>query len=548
MKRRVTIGMKIGGAAFGAFLAVVLLALVSRWGLSKMDDAKEEILVSTSAMRRVGRADMMHEGLKADALAAIEASRAGDAVWKAKVEQETAEHIASFRADLAAVEQETHSADVRKALLAVREPVAKYLATAESLVALANENADRGAAALPVFLQAFDRLAVELDALSQIVEDEATAAKGRGDAASRMTQLVIGGASIFAMVAMSLLSIFIVRSITAAMRKSVDTANALAAGDIGARVDVTSNDEIGDMQRAMQQMMTKLGQVISEVRSGAAALSAASGQVSSSAQALAQGTSEQAASVEETTSSLEQMNASISQNADNSRQMEQMALKGVRDAEQSGEAVRETVEAMGSIAQKITIVEEIAYQTNLLALNAAIEAARAGEHGRGFAVVATEVRKLAERSQNAAKEIRGLAASSVKVAERSGQLLGELVPAIRKTSELVQEVAAASSEQAAGLSQINLALSQVDQVTQRNASSAEELSSTAEELSAQAAGLQQLMAFFRGAEQHAAPSFAIPHPALQQPAPSWKPEPGPHGDGNGLDRPHRADRPDFAHF
>ena len=191
------------------------------------------------------------------------------------------------------------------------------------------------------------------------------------------------------------------------------------------------------------------------------------------------------------------MSASISQNSENSRQMEQMAIKGSKEADESGKAVKDTVEAMFAIADKISIIAEIADQTHLLALNAAIEAAHAGEQGKGFAVVATEVQKLAEGNRTSAKEISSLASLSVKIAERSGQLLAELVPSIRKTADLVQDVAAASREQSLGVAQIYKAMSQVDQVTQRNASAAEELASTAEEMASQAVSLQQLISFFR---------------------------------------------------
>ncbi|HSK30793.1 MAG TPA: methyl-accepting chemotaxis protein [Candidatus Limnocylindria bacterium] len=267
-------------------------------------------------------------------------------------------------------------------------------------------------------------------------------------------------------------------------------------------------DEIGEVARAFNQFIGTLRQVIGQVGSLTDTVSTAATEVSASAQLLSNGTSEQAASVEETTASLEQMNTSISQNAENSRQMETMALKGAIEVETSGKAVAESVEAMKTIAEKISIIEEIAYQTNLLALNAAIEAARAGEHGRGFAVVASEVRKLAERSQGAAQEIVTLTASSLRVAERSGVLLANLVPAIQKTAELVQEVATASREQAAGVAQVHRAMSQVDQVTQRNAAAAEQLSSTAEQMAGQAASLLRAMSSFQltEAELESSPS------------------------------------------
>jgi methyl-accepting chemotaxis protein len=323
---------------------------------------------------------------------------------------------------------------------------------------------------------------------------EASKAAADEYAATRKLILaVIGFAILFAVV----VSFAVTQSITNPVHDVLGVAEKIAAGDLRNTEFVTSRDELGKLQVAMREMSQKLAQIIGEVRSGASALTSAASQVSASSQNISQGTSEQAASVEETTSSLEEMGVSITLNAENSRQMEQVAMNGARDAEQSAQAVGDTVEAMTTIVKKISIIEEIAYQTNLLALNAAIEAARAGEHGKGFAVVATEVRKLAERSQTAAKDISELAGSSVKVAERSGELLRELVPSIRKSTDLVQEVAAATREQSSGVAQINKAMAQVDLVTQRNASAAEEMASTSEELASQAEALQHLMSFFK---------------------------------------------------
>ena len=270
----------------------------------------------------------------------------------------------------------------------------------------------------------------------------------------------------------------------------------IAAGDLTVDVKTKAGDT-SSMLAAIKAMVDKLAHIISEVRSAADNLSSASEEVAATAQSMSQGSSEQAASVEETSASVEQMSASINQNTENAKVTDGMATKSSTEAVEGGAAVKETVSAMKSIADKIGIIDDIAYQTNLLALNAAIEAARAGEHGKGFAVVAAEVRKLAERSQVAAQEIGELAKSSVGMAEKAGKLLDEMVPSIKKTSDLVQEITAASEEQSSGVAQINTAMTQLNQITQQSASSSEELAATAEEMSSQAEQLQQTMSFFK---------------------------------------------------
>ena len=288
----------------------------------------------------------------------------------------------------------------------------------------------------------------------------------------------------------------IVRQLGGEPDYAADMARQVAEGDLRVKIAIKENDT-RSLLYAMKTMVDKLSQTISEVRNSADSLAGASEELSATAQTISQAASEQAASVEETSSSIEQMSSSIAQNTENAKVTDGMASKAAKEAAEGGEAVSQTVEAMKSIAQRIGIIDDIAYQTNLLALNAAIEAARAGEHGKGFAVVAAEVRKLAERSQVAAQEIGQLAESSVQTAERAGKLLTEMVPAIRKTSDLVQEIAAASEEQSTGVKQVNDAVGQLNQATQKNASTSEELAATAEEMSGQAEQLQQLMGFFK---------------------------------------------------
>jgi methyl-accepting chemotaxis protein len=290
---------------------------------------------------------------------------------------------------------------------------------------------------------------------------------------------------------------FFKRMIGGPLSKVVTHLQYVAGGDLTRKLEVDGRDELGQIGHALNQTLETIRGVISEVRRSATQTAEASRHLAAGSEQISSGAGEQAASVQESMSSLEHMNVSITRNAENSLQTEKMALEGSRDAEESGVTVAAAAMAMRDIAEKVSIIEEIAYKTNLLALNAAIEAAQAGEHGKGFAVVAAEVRKLAERSRVAAREIAGAVSSSVQVAERSGRLMAELVPAIRKTADLVQEVAAASREQAFGVDQINKAMRKVDHVTRRNASASEELASTAEKLASEADALQQLVSFFR---------------------------------------------------
>jgi methyl-accepting chemotaxis protein len=401
-----------------------------------------------------------------------------------------------------------------------------------------------------------------LDEITQAATDNVTATDHATNDQYAESRFIL----ISATAALTLLSlaaaIWISFYISRALKRAGTLADAVSVGDLNQDIDHKANDEIKDlvasMQRmtanlrntayiadqiangdltvtpkplsdkdtlgiALESMVQRLRGVVADALSASFNVSSGSQELSASSEQVSQGATEQAAAAEEASASMEQMAANIKQNADNAAQTEKIARQSAKDAEVSGEAVNRAVAAMRTIAEKISIVQEIARQTDLLALNAAVEAARAGEHGKGFAVVASEVRKLAERSQSAAAEISAMSDDTVQAAQEAGDMLSRLVPDIRKTAELVSEITAACREQDIGASQINEAIQQLDKVTQQNSSASEEMAATSEELAAQSEELQTSIAFFKvdtaangQGQKSAARQQARPAPAQAQ--------------------------------
>ena len=500
MFKNMKIGMRLGLGFAGVLAMLLIVGIAGIWGVKSMQRTAMHMLEeegvwaehTARARANINAARRYEKDMFLNIGAADKVDKYY-AEWKEEVES-THKRIADLE-KLTGVKQALEAAATMKANLAVYE----------AGINQAYEKIKRGALKSPE--QANESIVGvkdEAHKIEQVSKDGATAAlKAMHEEEDNMnryagsTIAVVSAFVVIAIILSAFIAVLITRSIVMPLREAMNVSDNLAKGNLAIEVAIDRKDEMGMLLTTSRAMLEKLRAVVADVKTASDNVASGSEQLSSGAQQMSQGTTEQAASTEEASSSIEEMNATIKQNADNALQTEKIALKSASDAQESGKAVSQTVSAMKDIAQKISIIEEIARQTNLLALNAAIEAARAGEHGKGFAVVASEVRKLAERSQSAAGEISQLSSSSVQIAEQAGQMLAKLVPDIQKTAELVQEITASSKEQSSGADQINGAIQQLNQVVQQNAGAAEEMASTAEELSSQADQLQATISFFK---------------------------------------------------
>lgn len=496
--------MKVGvRLVLGFTVIIVLMLAISMIGITRM--AQIDVGVELTAQDRWPKTVQLNEIIYQSGQIAVLLRNMMLSNNKDDITQQKAALLESRKAIANALEKldKTVTLPKGKELLAqVKAERLRYIAGQDALMRLIDEGRAEEARQYmnnelrPVLQNYQDRVLAATHFQGELMEAAAHESQEIYSTARQLMLILLAVAVLLALGLTWTITRSLTRQLGGEPEVAADIARRVAAGDLTQDIALRPGDR-DSLLAALKNMVTHLSQTIGEVRSTADTLASAAEEVSATSQSLAQAASEQAGSLEETSASMEQMSASIHQNTENAKITDGIANQSAVHAGEGGVAVKATVEAMKSIADKIGIIDDIAYQTNLLALNAAIEAARAGEHGKGFAVVASEVRKLAERSQVAAQEIGELAGRSVKTAEQAGALLDNMLPTIRKTAELVQEIALASEEQTGGAMQINTAMTRLNQTTQQNAAASEQLSATAEEMNGQAEQLQQLMSSFK---------------------------------------------------
>jgi methyl-accepting chemotaxis protein len=507
--------MKIRSQILALGLAGVLAAaLVGGIGLINANRAAGAIENSTNsglALQASQEADMMHDAVRGDVLLALFGALSQNTAQVAEAQKGLQEHTAVFAKNLDFLESLPISAEV-KAMVVKTKPVVKaYTDSAENVVKLTATDAAAAQAAVPAFQKQFELLETQMSDQSSAIEKETQAMGEAAKGAASQTLIQLGLGMAFTTLVLVLGALWLARHLAQPMAHAVHISDQLALGDLSAQVRPAGSDETIQMLSAMERMQTSFGGIVRSVKSNAESVATASAEIASGNTDLSNRTEQQASALEKTASAMGQLSSTVKQNADSARQANQLAMNASTVAIKGGEVVGQVVETMKGINESsrkisdiISVIDGIAFQTNILALNAAVEAARAGEQGRGFAVVASEVRSLAGRSADAAKEIKSLINASVErvehgttLVDQAGVTMTEVVSSIRRVTDIMGEISAASSEQATGVAEIGQAVTQMDQATQQNAALVEEMAAAASSLKSQAQELVQIVAVFK---------------------------------------------------
>ena len=509
MKFNFTIQRKLITFSLIALVFTSIVGGAGYWVATTLGSAKDEIMRNSGAIKLQLQADQARGALYADVLSAILAGTKDDQVQIAELKKDAEDHSNAFSEAVASLESTQVNDNIKQEMAKVRPYMEIYLKSANTFMGLASTDIGGAITRFDEFAIAFRSLGIEMGLLSNLIENSSNLTQSH--ASTDLARIVILVVTLSAWVILLAIGFFVGRSIIRPLNNAIAIARHVADGDLTSHIEVKSQDETGQLLKVLKDMNASLVGIVGEVRDTTDSIITAAQQIAAGNSDLSQRTEQQASSLEETASSMEQLTSTVKQNAENAKQANQLAANASDIAVKGGQVVGEVVQTMASISTSskkivdiISVIEGIAFQTNILALNAAVEAARAGEQGRGFAVVASEVRNLAQRSAAAAKEIKSLIGDSVdkvdtgsRQVDQAGATMQEIVTAVKRVTDIMSEIAAASNEQSAGIEQVNQAIIQMDEVTQQNAALVEQAAAAAEAMQEQAGTLMGAVSVFK---------------------------------------------------